>query len=157
MRPLPAWALARALRGSPHPGGADRAHTGRVAGNVTVKYEVTPKRSPTIEDELRWVGHQWSSKKCGFRSFESVLPVDCSQDELLNAIDMYNDDDDCHGILVQLPLPDHINQKEVLNYIDEDKDVDGFHPASVGALTRMGEELRYAPSITEVVLKHIDL
>ena len=79
---------------------------------------------------------------CGFRSFETTLPYDCCQSELLEAIEDYNENCGCHGILVQLPLPEHINQKTVLNAIDPSKDVDGFHPASIGSLARIGEELR---------------
>ena len=52
----------------------------------------------------------------------------------LKLIDKYNKDAKVHGILVQLPLPKHIDEKKVLNAIDPDKDVDGFHPVNVGRL-----------------------
>ena len=61
-------------------------------------------------------------------------PDDISEADLLALIDKYNKDPDIHGILVQLPLPKHIDDKKVLNAIDPDKDVDGFHPVNVGRL-----------------------
>jgi methylenetetrahydrofolate dehydrogenase (NADP+)/methenyltetrahydrofolate cyclohydrolase len=71
--------------------------------------------------------------------------VDISEDDLLAIIDKYNNDDSINGILVQLPLPDHINEKKVLNAIDPDKDVDGFHPVNVGRLMIGGDEVKFPP------------
>ena len=68
----------------------------------------------------------------GSRSFE--LPEETTQEELLELIDRLNSDEDINGILVQLPLPKTINEKAVINRISPDKDVDGFHPESVGRL-----------------------
>jgi methylenetetrahydrofolate dehydrogenase (NADP+)/methenyltetrahydrofolate cyclohydrolase len=62
------------------------------------------------------------------------LPENVSEDELLKLIDKYNRDEKIHGILVQLPLPKHINERKVLYAIDPRKDVDGFHPVNVGKL-----------------------
>ncbi len=73
----------------------------------------------------------------GSKSFE--LPEDTTQEELLNLIDTLNADPSINGILVQLPLPKHINEDEVIKRIDPDKDVDGFHPISVGRLL-LGEK-----------------
>ena len=71
------------------------------------------------------------------RSYE--LPEETSQEELLALIDKLNADDGVNGILVQLPVPDHMNDQEIINHISPKKDVDGFHPQSVGALS-IGEE-----------------
>jgi len=60
-------------------------------------------------------------------------------------IDKYNNDDSIHGILVQLPLPNHIDEKKVLNAIDPDKDVDGFHPVNVGRLMIGGDGVKFPP------------
>ena len=60
------------------------------------------------------------------------LPEDTTEEELLALIDKLNKDDSVHGILVQLPLPKHINEDKVIMAIDPSKDVDGFHPVSVG-------------------------
>lgn len=67
------------------------------------------------------------------RSFE--LPEETSEEELLRLVESLNEDDDVHGILVQLPLPDHIDEDRVIETISPKKDVDGFHPQSVGALS----------------------
>ncbi len=72
----------------------------------------------------------------GMVSFQNTLPAETSQEELLALIDKLNDDRNVNGILVQLPLPDHLDETEVLVRIDPDKDVDGFHPANVGLLAQ---------------------
>lgn len=77
-------------------------------------------------------------KRCeqlGIRSVEHRLPVTTSQSELLALIDTLNKNNEIHGILVQLPVPDQIDDKAVLAAINPAKDVDGFHVENVGALT----------------------
>jgi len=73
-------------------------------------------------------------QRVGVRSFEHRLPGDTPEAELLKLINQLNADDQVHGILVQLPLPKHINEAKVLYAIRPDKDVDGFHPVNVGKL-----------------------
>jgi len=68
----------------------------------------------------------------GSQSFE--LPEETTQEELLSLIDKLNDDQEITGILVQLPVPKHIDEDTIIRRISPDKDVDGFHPMSVGAL-----------------------
>ena len=68
----------------------------------------------------------------GSKSFE--LPEETTEEELLNLIDELNNDENIHGILVQLPVPKHINENKIINRISPSKDVDGFHPESVGNL-----------------------
>ena len=75
----------------------------------------------------------------GFRSLSYELPADITEEELLNLIEKLNQDASVNGILCQLPLPSHINEKKVLNTISPSKDVDGFHPQNVGALV-VGDE-----------------
>jgi methylenetetrahydrofolate dehydrogenase (NADP+)/methenyltetrahydrofolate cyclohydrolase len=70
----------------------------------------------------------------GMNSWEHRLPAETSEADVLAMVDKLNKDPACHGILVQLPLPKHINAEKVLNLIDPDKDVDGFHPVNVGRL-----------------------
>jgi methylenetetrahydrofolate dehydrogenase (NADP+)/methenyltetrahydrofolate cyclohydrolase len=72
--------------------------------------------------------------EAGLNSFEHKLSEDISEGELLSLIDKLNKDDSVDGILVQLPLPAHIDAERILNAIDPDKDVDGFHPTNVGRL-----------------------
>ena len=70
----------------------------------------------------------------GIHSEQITLPAETSEAELLRIVDEYNRNPAIHGILVQLPLPRHINEAKVLFTIDPDKDVDGFHPVNVGKM-----------------------
>ena len=82
-----------------------------------------------------YVGHKEKAcKEAGFHSEVYKLAENTSQEELLSLIDKLNNDTNIHGILVQLPLPKHLDEKEVINKISFNKDVDGFHPLSAGAL-----------------------
>ncbi|MGE0022222.1 MAG: bifunctional methylenetetrahydrofolate dehydrogenase/methenyltetrahydrofolate cyclohydrolase FolD [Hyphomicrobium sp.] len=72
--------------------------------------------------------------ECGMQSFEYKLPETTSEHEILALVQRLNANPNVNGILVQLPLPKHVNAEKVLNSIDPDKDVDGFHPANVGRL-----------------------
>lgn len=69
---------------------------------------------------------------CGIRSLEYLLPADASQEELNLLVEKLNSDESVNGILCQLPLPSHLDEKEVLNLIKPEKDVDAFHPENVG-------------------------
>jgi methylenetetrahydrofolate dehydrogenase (NADP+)/methenyltetrahydrofolate cyclohydrolase len=75
----------------------------------------------------------------GYKSLSYELPADTTQDKLLELVRELNEREDVDGILVQMPLPSHIDEKAVINAIAPDKDVDGFHPMNVGALC-IGEE-----------------
>ena len=82
-----------------------------------------------------YVGNK--KKACAYIGIDSVsyeLPEETSQDELLALIDKLNEDPKITGILVQLPVPDHIDEDNIIRRISPKKDVDGFHPMSVGAL-----------------------
>lgn len=80
-----------------------------------------------------------SSIEVGMKSELIQLPVTVSEEELLNHVTKLNNDDSIHGILVQLPLPDHIDENLVIRAIDPLKDVDGFHPENVGKMI-IGQE-----------------
>lgn len=75
----------------------------------------------------------------GIHSEQVTLAADTSEHDLLDIVDKYNQDEKIHGILVQLPLPKHINEAKVLYAIDPAKDVDGFHPVNVGKMM-LGEQ-----------------
>lgn len=79
---------------------------------------------------------------CGIKSLSYELPDTTSEEELLKLIDTLNNDKSCNGILVQLPLPKHIDEDKVLLRIDPNKDVDGFHPYNVGLLSIGNAELK---------------
>ena len=85
---------------------------------------------------------QKTSKELGFYSIQDNQPGDITEAALLALIDKYNKDPKIHGILVQLPLPKHVNETKVLYAIDPDKDVDAFHPVNVGRLV-IGEAHYY--------------
>ena len=86
---------------------------------------------------------QKTSKELGFYSIQDNQPENITEEDLLFLIGKYNKDPRIHGILVQLPLPKHINETKVLYAIDPRKDVDGFHPVNVGKL--MIGEADYLP------------
>src|SRR5574340_823130 len=86
---------------------------------------------------------QKASKELGFHSVQDNQPDTISETDLLALIERYNRDPQIHGILVQLPLPKHINETKVLYAIDPKKDVDGFHPVNVGKM--MIGEADYLP------------
>jgi len=73
-------------------------------------------------------------KRLGFQSFEHDLPVDATEEQVLDTVQQLNENPEVHGILVQLPLPDQVDTSKVLLAIDPAKDVDGFHPVSLGNL-----------------------
>jgi methylenetetrahydrofolate dehydrogenase (NADP+)/methenyltetrahydrofolate cyclohydrolase len=89
------------------------------------------------------IAKQRTSKELGFYSVQDNQPESITEEQLLKLIDKYNKDPKIHGILVQLPLPKHINETKVLYAIDPKKDVDGFHPVNVGKL--MIGEADYLP------------
>ena len=69
---------------------------------------------------------------CGIRSLEYVLPAETSEEELISLVEKLNNDKSVNGILCQLPLPKHLDEKKILNLIRPEKDVDAFHPENVG-------------------------
>jgi methylenetetrahydrofolate dehydrogenase (NADP+)/methenyltetrahydrofolate cyclohydrolase len=77
---------------------------------------------------------QKAAKELGFYSIQEDLPDDVPEEGLIAMVEKCNKDSTIHGILVQLPLPRHINETRVLNAINPNKDVDGFHPVNVGKL-----------------------
>jgi len=81
----------------------------------------------------------------GITSFGHDLPEDVSQEELRKLVEELNANPDVHGILVQLPLPDHIDEEEILGAISLDKDVDGFHPINIGRLSMKRRDPLYSP------------
>ncbi len=80
-------------------------------------------------------GKRKDCEEVGIASVEHHLPATTTQDELLALVDRLDRDPAVHGILVQLPLPDHVDEQAVLNAISPTKDADGFHPFNVGALS----------------------
>ncbi len=112
---------------------------GVVPGLVTILVGENPASISYVTLKIK------TANALGFKEIQDSQPEDISEDDLLALVDKYNNDDSIHGILVQLPLPKHINDKKVLNAIDPDKDVDGFHPVNVGRLMIGGDEVKFPP------------
>jgi len=112
---------------------------GVVPGLVTVLVGENPASMSYVTLKIK------TAHRVGFKEVQDSQPAEMTEIDLLNLIERYNNDDSINGILVQLPLPKHINEKKVLNAIDPDKDVDGFHPVNVGRLMIGGDEVRFPP------------
>jgi methylenetetrahydrofolate dehydrogenase (NADP+) / methenyltetrahydrofolate cyclohydrolase len=116
-----------------------KAKKGKVPGLVTILVGSSPASISYVTLKIQ------TAERLGFKEVQENQPDDISEADLLALIDKYNKDDSINGILVQLPLPKHIDEKKVLNAIDPDKDVDGFHPVNVGRLMIGGSEVKFAP------------
>ena len=101
---------------------------GVVPGLVTILVGENPASQSYVR------GKQNTAHELGFYSIQDNQPADLSEEALLKLIDKYNKDPKIDGILVQLPLPKHVNENRVLLAIDPGKDVDAFHPVNVGKL-----------------------
>jgi len=96
--------------------------------------------------------------EAGIATREARLPVETSQEEILGILDEWNADPTIHGILVQLPLPDHVDEATVMERMSPDKDVDGFHPVNVGRVMS-GDVDAFRPATPagiQELLKRID-
>ncbi len=98
-------------------------------------------------------------KRCaevGIRSFGHNLPESAGQEEVDGLVAKLNADPRVHGILVQLPLPKHLNEEQVLSAIGLDKDVDGFHPVNIGRLSMKGREPLFVPCTPSGCIELLD-
>lgn len=102
--------------------------TGRMPGLATVLVGEDPASAVYVRNKNKICA------EVGFQSFGQNLPAETTEAKLLDLIKELNENDEVNGILVQLPLPDHIDEEKVLLSIDPEKDVDGFHPINVGKL-----------------------
>ena len=116
-----------------------KAVHGRVPGLVTILVGSNPASLSYVALKVK------TAISVGFKEIQDNQPADISEQALLDLLEKYKQDESIHGILVQLPLPPHINEKTVLNAIDPDKDVDGFHPVNVGRLLIGGSEVKFPP------------
>lgn len=107
---------------------AFRAAAGRAPGLAVVLVGEDPASAIYVRNKHK------ATIAAGMESFEHRLPADTTQDDLLALVDRLNADPAVDGILVQLPLPGHIDERVVTTRIDPDKDVDGFHPVNAGRL-----------------------
>ncbi len=128
-----------------------KSQHGVVPGLVTILVGENPASISYVTLKIK------TAEDLGFKEIQDNQPDDISEADLLALIDKYNNDPEIHGILVQLPLPDHIDDKKILNAIDPDKDVDGFHPVNVGRLVIGGGEVKFPPctpaGIQEMIIR----
>jgi methylenetetrahydrofolate dehydrogenase (NADP+)/methenyltetrahydrofolate cyclohydrolase len=97
---------------------------------------------------------QQACEELGIRSVHRELDPEAPAEELFETVAGMNDDPDVHGILVQMPVPDHVDGREVLRSIDPEKDVDGFHPENVGRL--VAGDARYKPCTPHGIQKLLE-
>jgi methylenetetrahydrofolate dehydrogenase (NADP+)/methenyltetrahydrofolate cyclohydrolase len=105
-----------------------QARTGRAPGLATVLVGEDPASSVYVRSKGK------ATAEAGMESFAHHLPADTSEEALLDLVVLLNNDDRVDGILVQLPLPPHMDSSRVIAAIDPAKDVDGFHPVNAGRL-----------------------
>ncbi len=106
-----------------------RAATGRAPGLAVVLVGEHPPSAAYVRSKVK------ATAEAGMTSFEHRVPTDTSEAELIALVDRLNADPNIDGILVQLPLPAHVDEQKVLTRVDPAKDVDGFHPVNVGRLS----------------------
>ncbi|KAI9082484.1 hypothetical protein K1719_035353 [Acacia pycnantha] len=117
---------------------------------LSQKYGQVPGLAVVIvgnrKDSQSYVGmKRRACAEVGIKSFDVDLPEQVSEADLLKQVHELNANPDVHGILVQLPLPKHINEEKVLTEISLEKDVDGFHPLNIGKLSMKGREPLFVP------------
>lgn len=105
-----------------------RSRAGRAPGLAVVLVGEHPPSAAYVRSKIK------ATLEAGMESFEHRLPVEVTQDDLLALVDSLNADDSVDGILVQLPLPPHVDDQAVLTRVEPAKDVDGFHPINAGLL-----------------------
>ncbi|GLC36060.1 Bifunctional protein FolD 2 [Pleodorina starrii] len=127
-----------------------REETAAKVAELKAKYNRVPGLAVVIvgqrKDSQTYV--RMKRKACeevGIASFGADLPDTATQEEVLSVVRGFNANPDVHGILVQLPLPKHIDEQAVLGAISVEKDVDGFHPLNIGRLAMKGREPLFAP------------
>ena len=138
-RVLDGTAVAKTIRAEVAAEVAKLAARGRKPGLAAVLVGEDPASTVYVRSKGK------ACEEAGMHSVTLRLPASTSEEELLETVDRLNADLQIHGILVQLPLPKHINSERVLRRIDPAKDVDGFHPVNVGKLV-IGDRTAFRPA-----------
>ncbi|UCC87087.1 MAG: bifunctional methylenetetrahydrofolate dehydrogenase/methenyltetrahydrofolate cyclohydrolase FolD [Anaerolineales bacterium] len=123
---------------------------GKVPGLATVLVGVRTDSQTYVRMKKR------ACAEVGITSFGHDLPAEVSQEELLSVVRDLNANPDVNGILVQLPLPDHIDEEEILGAIDLEKDVDGFHPINIGRLSMKRRDPLFVPCTPKGCIELLD-
>ncbi len=127
-----------------------REHIRDAVGNMRIEYGYTPGLATVlVGDDAASATYvrskQRMCEKLGIRSIGRTLSAEATQQEVEDVVAALNADPNVNGILVQLPLPSHIDEEAVLSAIDIEKDVDGFHPINIGRLAMKGREPLFIP------------
>lgn len=124
--------------------------TGEVPGLAAVLVGDDPASATYVRMKAK------ACREVGFRSRIERRPTDVTRHELLELVRELNAAPDVHGILVQLPLPDHLDVGQVMRTIDPEKDVDGFHPVNVGRVALGDLERSFVPATPAGILRMLD-
>ncbi len=116
-----------------------KEETGYVPGLATVRVGEDPASATYVRMKQRMC------EALGIRSIGHTLSADATQEEVETLVSDLNANPEVNGILVQLPLPNHLDEEAILNSIDLEKDVDGFHPVNIGRLAMKGREPLFIP------------
>jgi methylenetetrahydrofolate dehydrogenase (NADP+)/methenyltetrahydrofolate cyclohydrolase len=144
-------AIAEAIRNEIKAGVAElKATRGITPGLATVLVGVDPASATYVRSKHK------ACAEVGITSFGYELPASTTQAELLQLVAELGMRPDVHGILVQVPLPDHINEQVVLNAVALNKDVDGFNPANLGVLGVKGQKPMFAPCTPQGCIELLD-
>ena len=127
-----------------------KAQTGIVPGLATVLVG----ENPASQTYVRMKGR--ACEEVGMRSIGHIISDTATQEEVESLVKSLNDDPSVHGILVQLPLPDHLDEEAVLNVVGLEKDVDGFHPINIGRLGMKGRTPLFSPCTPAGVIELLD-
>lgn len=127
-----------------------KAESGQVPGLAVVLVGARKDSETYVRNKER------ACAEVGIESFASKLPDDISQEELMKVVENYNADDRIHGILVQLPLPNHIDAQKVLDAVSYEKDVDGFHPMNIAQLALKGRSPMFVACTPQGCLELLD-
>jgi methylenetetrahydrofolate dehydrogenase (NADP+)/methenyltetrahydrofolate cyclohydrolase len=133
-------AIAKSIRDEVAQAVTDRVDAGKIRpGLATVLVGDDPASHSYVRSKRK------ACAEVGIESFHHELPADTSQADVMALVEELNKDDKVHGILVQLPLPDGMDEEAVLKLIDVEKDVDGFHPLNLGRLAQKGRDPYFTP------------
>ncbi len=124
--------------------------TGRIPGLATVLVGEDPASQTYVRMKRR------ACEEAGMRSIRKILPADSTQTEVESLVRELNADPGVHGVLVQLPLPDHLDEEAILGTIDLSKDVDGFHPVNIGRLAMKERDPLFIPCTPHGILELLD-
>mmetsp|Transcript_18268 Transcript_18268/g.42922 ORF Transcript_18268/g.42922 Transcript_18268/m.42922 type:complete len:297 (-) Transcript_18268:23-913(-) len=116
-----------------------REKTGKVPGLGVVLVGERPDSAVYVRMKHK------ACSEAGIHTSDRKLPADATEEDVLAVVKELNEDPAINGILVQLPMPDHINEERVLSAVGVDKDVDGFHPVNIGRICMKGRKANFEP------------